>query len=45
MVTAGKSAKESSSVLKLGVSGIILKHNSPVLLATAIRRVASANYC
>ena len=41
MVTAGMSAKESSSVLKLGASGIILKHNSPGLLATAIRRVAS----
>jgi DNA-binding NarL/FixJ family response regulator len=41
MVTAGMSAKESSSVLKLGVSGIILKHNPPGSLATAIRRVAS----
>jgi DNA-binding NarL/FixJ family response regulator len=42
MVTAGMSAKESSGVLKLGVSGIILKHNPPGSLATAIRRVASA---
>jgi DNA-binding NarL/FixJ family response regulator len=41
MVTAGMTAKESSSILKLGASGIILKHNSPGLLATAIRRVAS----
>jgi two-component system, NarL family, nitrate/nitrite response regulator NarL len=41
MVTAGMSAKESSGVLKLGVSGIILKHNPPGLLATAIRRVSS----
>jgi DNA-binding NarL/FixJ family response regulator len=41
MVTAGMSAKESSVVLKLGVSGIILKHNPPGSLATAIRRVAS----
>jgi len=41
MVTAGMSAKESSGALKLGVSGIILKHNPPGLLATAIRRVAS----
>lgn len=41
MVTAGMSAKESSGVLKLGVSGIILKHNPPGSLATAIRRVAS----
>jgi len=41
MVTAGMSARESSSVLKLGASGIILKHNPPGLLATAIRRVAS----
>jgi two-component system, NarL family, nitrate/nitrite response regulator NarL len=41
MVTAGMSAKESSGVLKLGVSGIILKHNPPGSLAMAIRRVAS----
>jgi DNA-binding NarL/FixJ family response regulator len=41
MVTAGMSAKESSGVLKLGVSGIILKHNPPGSLATAIRLVAS----
>jgi DNA-binding NarL/FixJ family response regulator len=41
MVTAGMSAKESSSVLKMGASGIILKHNPPGSLATAIRRVTS----
>ena len=29
MVTAGMSAKESSAALKLGASGILLKHNSP----------------
>jgi DNA-binding NarL/FixJ family response regulator len=41
MVTAGMSAKESSIALKLGASGIFLKHNSPGSLATAIRLVAS----
>lgn len=41
MVTAGMSAKESSIALKLGASGIFLKHNSPGTLATAIRLVAS----
>lgn len=39
MVTAGMSAKESSIALKLGASGIFLKHNSPGSLAKAIRRV------
>lgn len=41
MVTAGMSAKESSIALKLGASGIFLKHNSPSTLATAIRLVMS----
>jgi DNA-binding NarL/FixJ family response regulator len=41
MVTAGMSAKESSVALKLGASGIFLKHNSPGSLATAIRLVLS----
>lgn len=41
MVTAGMSAKESSIALKLGASGIFLKHNSPGTLATAIRLVMS----
>jgi DNA-binding NarL/FixJ family response regulator len=41
MVTAGMSAKESSVALKLGASGIFLKHNSPGSLATAIRLVVS----
>jgi len=41
MVTAGMSAKESSIALKLGASGIFLKHNSPGSLATAIRLVMS----
>src|SRR5690349_21825943 len=36
MVTAGMSAKESSLSLKLGASGIFLKHNSPGSLAKAI---------
>ena len=40
MVTAGMSAKESSVALKLGASGILLKHNSPGTLANAIRLVA-----
>jgi DNA-binding NarL/FixJ family response regulator len=41
MVTAGMSAAESSIALKLGASGIFLKHNSPTSLAQAIRLVAS----
>jgi DNA-binding NarL/FixJ family response regulator len=41
MVTAGMSAKESSVALKLGASGIFLKHNSPGSLAKAIRLVVS----
>ena len=40
MVTAGMSATESSIALKLGASGIVLKHNSPIILASAIRQVA-----
>jgi DNA-binding NarL/FixJ family response regulator len=41
MVTAGMDAAESSIALQLGASGIFLKHNSPVMLAKAIRLVAS----
>jgi len=41
MVTAGMSATESSIALKLGASGIFLKHNSPGSLAQAIRQVAA----
>ena len=41
MVTAGLSASESSAALKMGASGIFLKHNSPGLLAQAIRLVAA----
>jgi DNA-binding NarL/FixJ family response regulator len=41
MVTAGMSASESSVALKLGASGIFLKHNSPGSLARAIRLIAS----
>jgi len=40
MVTAGMSAKESSAALKLGASGILLKHSSPSTLANAVRLVA-----
>ena len=40
MVTAGMNAKESSAALKLGASGILLKHSSPGTLANAIRLVA-----
>ncbi len=40
MVTAGMSAEESSAALKLGASGIVLKHTSPSGLAEAIRIVA-----
>lgn len=41
MVTAGMNAAESSVALKLGASGIFLKHSPPDVLATAIRRVVS----
>jgi len=40
MVTAGMSARESSAALRLGASGILLKHSSPNALADAIRTVA-----
>ncbi len=40
MVTAGMSAVESSAALRLGTSGVFLKHNSPGNLAKAIRLVA-----
>ena len=39
MVTAGMTAKESSSALHLGASGIFLKHNSPGTLARAVRLI------
>lgn len=41
MVTAGMNAAESSMALRMGASGIFLKHNSPTSLAQAIRLVAS----
>ena len=41
MVTAGMSAAESSVALKLGASGIFLKHSPPDALVTAIRLVVS----
>jgi DNA-binding NarL/FixJ family response regulator len=40
MVTAGMNAKEAADALKLGASGILLKHSSPGTLANAIRLVA-----
>ena len=40
MITAGMTATESSVALQLGASGIFLKHNSPAMLAKAIRLVA-----
>jgi len=39
MVTGGMSAKESSTALHLGASGVFLKHNSPGMLAKAVRSV------
>jgi DNA-binding NarL/FixJ family response regulator len=41
MVTAGMTDAESVRALGLGVSGIFLKHSSPVLLAQAIRKVVA----
>jgi DNA-binding NarL/FixJ family response regulator len=40
MVTAGMNPLDISVALKLGVSGIFLKHNSPTSLLEAIRAVA-----
>lgn len=40
MVTAGMTAGESSLAIRLGASGIFLKHGSPGALAQAIRLVA-----
>jgi DNA-binding NarL/FixJ family response regulator len=39
MLTAGMSGTESAIAFQLGASGIFLKHNSPALLAEAIRAV------
>ena len=39
MVTAGMTAKESSTALHAGASGIFLKHNSPGTLAKAVRLI------
>jgi DNA-binding NarL/FixJ family response regulator len=41
MVTAGMTATESSAALRLGASGIFLKHGSPTALAQTIRLVAA----
>jgi DNA-binding NarL/FixJ family response regulator len=43
MVTAGMSAKESSTALHLGASGIFLKHNSPGTLAKAVRLIMAGD--
>lgn len=40
MVTAGMTAAESATALRLGASGIFLKHGSPGALVQAIRLVA-----
>jgi len=40
MVTAGMTAAASATALRLGASGIFLKHGSPVALMQAIRLVA-----
>jgi DNA-binding NarL/FixJ family response regulator len=39
MVTAGMPPTESAQILRLGASGIFLKHSSPELLHEAIRKV------
>ena len=39
MVTAGLSDSEAAELLRLGVTGIFLKHSPPSLLAKAIRKV------
>src|ERR1700732_2794617 len=45
MVTAGMTADESSTALKLGASGIFLKHNSPSMLTQVILLVAGGATC
>ena len=40
MVTAGMTATESSTALRLGAAGIFLKHNAAGTLAQAIRLIA-----
>jgi two-component system nitrate/nitrite response regulator NarL len=41
LVTAGVSDADAASLMRQGISGIFPKHNSPVLLAEAIREVLS----
>ena len=41
MVTAGMTPADSAVALRSGASGIFLKHNSPTVLAQAIRMVAN----
>lgn len=43
MVTAGMTDAECVEALKLGVSGIFLKHSSPTSLAQAIRKVMAGD--
>jgi len=43
MVTAGMSDAESVEALRLGVSGIFLKHSPPALLAQAIRQIMAGD--
>lgn len=45
MVTAGMTAAESATALRLGASGIFLKHESPGALVQAIRLVAGGAMC
>jgi DNA-binding NarL/FixJ family response regulator len=44
MVTAGMGSQDVSVALKLGISGIFLKHNPPTLLLTVIRQVAGGGF-
>jgi DNA-binding NarL/FixJ family response regulator len=43
MVTAGMTDAESVKALRLGVSGIFLKHSPPAVLAEAIRKVMAGD--
>jgi DNA-binding NarL/FixJ family response regulator len=44
LVTAGLEANEVSAVVNAGVSGIFLKHNDPLQLVKAIRRVSEGEH-
>lgn len=43
LVTAGVSDADAANLMRQGIAGIFAKHNSPVLLAQAIREVLSGN--